>query len=214
MIKILIITLLYSAACLTCWTNHTRFTNWPTNRLGKFETAFQPLYCQSNGRPGKPIRLMCGMLILKHLRNLSDESLVEQWSENAYYQYFCGMQEFTPSVPCASSELVHFRKRIGKEGIELIFQESIRVNNEDDEDRHHDTAFIDSTVQERISLIPRMQSCIRRSWRKFLVLWKSWGFLCVKATPLCWRESIVTSVSGTIPRTGRKPSRQTGVYVL
>ena len=49
---------------------------------GKFETAFQPLYCQSNGRPGKPIRLMCGMLILKHLRNLSDESLVEQWSEN------------------------------------------------------------------------------------------------------------------------------------
>ena len=99
----------------------------------KFETAFQPLYCQDNGRPGKPIRLMCGLLILKHLRNLSDESLVEQWSENAYYQYFCGMQEFTPSAPCASSELVHFRKRIGEEGIELIFQESIRVNNEDDE---------------------------------------------------------------------------------
>ena len=70
---------------------------------GKFETAFQPLYCQDNGRPGKPIRLMCGLLILKHLRNLSDESLVEQWSENAYYQYFCGMQEFTPSAPCASS---------------------------------------------------------------------------------------------------------------
>ena len=46
---------------------------------GKFETAFQPLYCQDNGRPGKPIRLMCGMLILKHLRNLSDESLREFW---------------------------------------------------------------------------------------------------------------------------------------
>ena len=116
---------------------------------GKFETAFQPLYCQDNGRPGKPIRLMCGLLILKHLRNLSDESLVEQWGENAYYQYFCGMQEFTPSAPCASSELVHFRKRIGEEGIELIFQESIRVNDDDDDGRHHDTAFIDSTVQEK-----------------------------------------------------------------
>ena len=116
---------------------------------GKFETAFQPLYCQDNGRPGKPIRLMCGLLILKHLRNLSDESLVEQWGENAYYQYFCGMQEFTPSAPCASSELVHFRKRIGEEGIELIFQESIRVNNDDDDGHHHDTAFIDSTVQEK-----------------------------------------------------------------
>lgn len=97
---------------------------------------------------------MCGLLILKHLRNQSDESLVEQWSENAYYQYFCGMQEFTPSAPCASSELVHFRKRIGEEGIELIFQENIRVNNRDDEDRHHDTAFIDSTVQEKNITFP------------------------------------------------------------
>lgn len=120
----------------------------------KFDDAFLPLYCQNNGRPGKPIRLMCGLLILKHLRNLSDESVVEQWSENAYYQYFCGMQEFTPSAPCASSELVHFRNRIGKKGIELIFQESIRVNNEDDDKRHHDTAFIDSTVQEKNITFP------------------------------------------------------------
>lgn len=115
----------------------------------KFDTAFKPLYCPNNGRPAKPIRLMCGLLILKHLRNLSDESVVEQWSENAYYQYFCGMQEFIPGAPCASSELVHFRKRIGEKGIELIFQESIRVNNEDDDEHHHDTAFIDSTVQEK-----------------------------------------------------------------
>lgn len=115
----------------------------------KFENAFEPLYCHDNGRPGKPIRLMCGLLILKHLRNLSDESVVEQWGENAYFQYFCGMEEFTPSFPCNASELVHFRNRIGKDGIELIFQESIRVNNKNDDDRHHDTAFIDSTVQEK-----------------------------------------------------------------
>lgn len=120
----------------------------------KFDDAFLPLYCQNNGRPGKPIRLMCGLLILKHLRNLSDESVVEQWSENAYYQYFCGMQEFTPSAPCASSELVHFRNRIGERGVELIFQESIRVNNKDDDKSHHDTAFIDSTVQEKNITFP------------------------------------------------------------
>ena len=40
----------------------------------------------------KPIRLMVSLLILKQLRNLSDESIVEQWSENAYYQYFGGEQ--------------------------------------------------------------------------------------------------------------------------
>lgn len=115
----------------------------------RFEDAFSPLYCPDNGRPGKPIRLMCGLLILKHLRNISDESVVEQWSENAYFQYFCGMQEFTPSFPCNASELVHFRKRIGEKGIELILSESIRVNDDRNDKDHHDTAFIDSTVQEK-----------------------------------------------------------------
>lgn len=96
----------------------------------RFEEAFSSLYCPDNGRPGKPIRLMCGLLILKHLRNISDESVVEQWSENTYFQYFCGMQEFTPCFPCNASELVHFRKRIGEKEIELILAESIRVNDD------------------------------------------------------------------------------------
>ena len=134
----------------------------------KFDTAFRPLYRQHNGRPSKPIRLMCGLLILKHLRNLSDESVVEQWSENAYYQYFCGMQEFLPSAPCASSELVHFRNRIGEKGIELIFQESIRVNNEGDDDEHHDVAFIDSTVQEKNITYPTDAKLHKKIVRKVL----------------------------------------------
>lgn len=120
----------------------------------KLDNGFLPLYCPNNGRPSKPVRLMCGLLILKHLRNLSDESVVEQWSENAYYQYFCGMQEFTPAAPCAASGLVHFRNRIGEKGIEFIFQESIRVNNGNDDNHHHDTAFIDSTVQEKNITFP------------------------------------------------------------
>ena len=134
----------------------------------KFDTAFAPLYCQNNGRPAKPIRLMCGLLILKHLRNLSDESLVEQWSENAYYQYFCGMPEFVPGAPCASSELVHFRNRIGEKGIELIFQESIRINNEEDDDLHHDVAFIDSTVQEKNITYPTDAKLHKKIVRKVL----------------------------------------------
>lgn len=81
-------------------------------------------------------------MILKYLRNLLDESVVEKWSENAYCQYFCSMEEFIHSAPCASSELVHFCNRIGEKGIELIFQESIR-NNEENDEHHHDTAFID-----------------------------------------------------------------------
>ena len=115
----------------------------------RFENAFSPLYCSTNGRPAHPIRLMCGLLILKHLRNVSDEMVVFQWSENAYYQYFCGGLEFMPKQPCDASELVHFRNRIGEEGMELILAESIRVNTDHDNEDHFDTAFIDSTVQEK-----------------------------------------------------------------
>ena len=93
-----------------------------------FEKSFAPLFCADNGRPPKPIRLMTGLLMLKHLRNVSDEQVVVQFSENAYYQYFCGLEAFSISAPCASSELVHFRHRIGEEGVELILKESIRIN--------------------------------------------------------------------------------------
>ena len=47
-----------------------------------FDDEFEPLFCKDNGRPAKPIRLMVGLLILKHVRNLSDESIVEQWWKN------------------------------------------------------------------------------------------------------------------------------------
>ena len=42
-----------------------------------------------------------------------------------------------------------FAIALEEKGVELIFQESIRVNNEEDDGHHHDTAFIDSTVQEK-----------------------------------------------------------------
>lgn len=92
---------------------------------------------------------MCGLLILKHLRNISDESVVEQWSENAYFQYFCGMHEFVPSFPCASSRACAFSQTDSEKGMELILSESIRVNDDKSDDDHHATAFIDSTVQEK-----------------------------------------------------------------
>ncbi len=116
-----------------------------------FEQAFIGLYSKDTGRPAKPIRLMVGLLMLKHIRNVSDESVVEQWSENNYYQYFCGENTFVPSVPCEASELVHFRKRIGESGIELILKESIRVNGKDSEDENVN---IDTTVQEKNITFP------------------------------------------------------------
>ena len=116
-----------------------------------FEQAFEKHYSKKTGRPGKPIRLMVGLLLLKHLRNLSDESVVEQWSENNFYQYFCGETSFVCGPPCEASELVHFRNRIGEEGVELILKESIRLNGDDSND---DNVSIDTTVQEKNITFP------------------------------------------------------------
>jgi len=124
-----------------------------------FDESFKTLYCSDNGRPAKPVRLMVGLLILKHLRNISDESVVEQWSENVYYQYFCGENEFLPVEPCEASELVHFRHRIGESGIELILKESIRINGNDSNDS---IASIDTTVQEKNITFPTDSKLHRR----------------------------------------------------
>jgi IS5 family transposase len=94
-----------------------------------FEREFAPLYADF-GRPAKPIRLMVGLLLLKQLENLSDERVVEAWVQNPYYQAFCGMQYFQWQFPCAPSELVHFRKRIGESGVEKIFQASVLLHGE------------------------------------------------------------------------------------
>lgn len=117
----------------------------------RFEEAFKSLYSADKGRPAKPVRLMVSLLILKHLRNLSDESVVEQWSENSYYQYFSGLDKFSAAPPCEASELVHFRKRIGEQGIELILEESIKVNGDDSKDNH---VSVDTTVQEKNITFP------------------------------------------------------------
>jgi transposase, IS5 family len=111
-----------------------------------FEDAFKKHYSATQGKPAKPIRLMVSLLILKQVRNLSDESIVEQWAENAYYQYFGGEKLFSVKPPCVPTELVEFRKRIGEAGVELIFKESIRVNGKDADD---DNLSGDTTVQEK-----------------------------------------------------------------
>ena len=112
----------------------------------KFEERFQGFYSKT-GRPAHSIRLMVSLLVLKSLYNLSDEGLVEgQWIMNPYFQYFSGYHQLRWSSPCAASDLVHFRKRIGQSGVEMILAESIRIHGKDGNDTHIST---DTTVQEK-----------------------------------------------------------------
>jgi len=148
-----------------------------------FDDLFEPLYSENIGAPAKPIRLMVSLLILKFVRNLSDESVVEQWSENIYYQYFGGEQFFQPKVPCSSTELVAFRHRIGEHGIEQIFKESIRINKNEQDGDIGKTVSVDTTVQEKNITYPTddklhkkiIKNCISIAQREGIVLHQTYG---------------------------------------
>lgn len=117
-----------------------------------FETEFALLYSDTGrGQPGKPIRLMVGLSILKHLDNLSDEVLVQRWVQNPYYQAFCGEVEFQWALPCDPSEMTVFRKRLGSEGFEKIFAASIALHGES---AIEEEVCIDTTVQEKNITFP------------------------------------------------------------
>jgi transposase, IS5 family len=148
-----------------------------------FDNLFEPLYSEKMGAPAKPIRLMVSLLILKFVRNLSDESVVEHWSENIYYQYFSGVQFFQPKEPCSSTELVVFRNRIGEPGMEEIFKESIRVNENENDGDFGKTISVDTTVQEKNITYPTddklhkkiIQKCISIAEKEGLVLHQTYS---------------------------------------
>ena len=87
-----------------------------------FEEAFAPLFCSDNGRPPKPIRLMVGLLMLKHLRNVSDELILKE--------------SIRINLAIEDKKKEEEDKKNKKDG-------RGRKNDEDQ------TAFIDSTVQEK-----------------------------------------------------------------
>lgn len=118
-----------------------------------FEDAFKGYYSQNQGRPAMPIRLMVGILMLKHLYNLGDEKIPEYWVRDVYFQYFCGGVFFEHKFPCDPSDFVHFRKRIGESGIEKIFSYSVKLHGEEVPSQ---AKFVlsDTTVQENYTTFP------------------------------------------------------------
>lgn len=65
------------------------------------------------GRPRLPLRLMASLLYLKHAYKLSDEELVQRWSENVVWQHFSGMTFYEPRLPCDAAQIGRFRSAIG-----------------------------------------------------------------------------------------------------
>jgi IS5 family transposase len=114
-------------------------------------THYEPYYSPI-GRPSVPTRTMVGLLLLKSMFSVSDEDLIPNWIQNPYWQYFCGEQYFSDTGPCDPSDLVHFRKRIGKKGSEYLLKISVQIHGKE---AYEETQIVtDTTAQEKDITFP------------------------------------------------------------
>ncbi len=103
------------------------------------------------GRPRLPMRLMLSLLYLKHAFDLSDEELVERWSENVVWQLFSGEVYYQPRLPCDATQIGRFRSAIGEAGVEELLKATIdtAVASKAIKPAEFERVIVDSTVQEK-----------------------------------------------------------------
>jgi transposase, IS5 family len=113
-----------------------------------------PLY-SDKGRPGIETRFVIGLLLLKHVYDLSDEGVCERWVYDPYLQHFTGEEFFQHEFPHERSDLSHWRKRLGDK-LELLLAESLRVAHEIGALRRKDLerVTVDTTVQPKAITFP------------------------------------------------------------
>jgi IS5 family transposase len=116
-----------------------------------FEEKLCPTFCDDNGRPGLPVRLMVGLHYLKYTYGLSDEAVVEEWIENPYWQYFCGGIFFEHGFPIDPSSMTRWRERLHNAGLEELLGETIRTGLRGGFIREAELnrVNVDTTVQEK-----------------------------------------------------------------
>jgi hypothetical protein len=104
----------------------------------RFEEKYAALFTSDTGNVAKPLRMALGSLIIQTKYSLSDIELVEQLTENPYYQYFIGLPGYQEEAPFEASVLVAFRKRISAEMMmevnECLLESAVKKNDDDDDE--------------------------------------------------------------------------------
>src|SRR5882672_521637 len=136
----------------------------------RFDAAFADSYSEDLGAPAKAIRLMVGLQYLKYTFNESDESVVERWVENPYWQYFCGFTHMQHEAPIDPSSMSRWRKRVGVNRLEQLLQETIDLAVRERQLRPRDLAQItvDTTVQEKNITYPTDSKLLHTAIRKLV----------------------------------------------
>lgn len=130
-----------------------------------------PYYSEGAGRPEIPIRVVAGLHYLKYLEGESDESVVEKFRENPYWQYFCGLETFVHRLPCHPTTLVKWRNRIGHEGVEKLLSHTLDTAKREGllPEKLLDSVYVDTTVQEKAISYPTDVKLCHRMREKLVI---------------------------------------------
>lgn len=103
------------------------------------------------GRPRLSIRLMVGLLYLKHAYNENDDSVCERWAQDVYFQFFCGEEYFQPRMPCDPTNLVRCRQALGEASVKELFATTIAaaVQMKAVRPAELERVIVDMTVQQK-----------------------------------------------------------------
>ena len=100
----------------------------------EIEDRYASLFPSKTGMPAKPLQVALGSLLIQKQYDYSDRELVEQITENPYYQYFIGLPGYQDKPPYVPSLLVEFRKRLTDEVLSEINEMIAEYNSPDDPD--------------------------------------------------------------------------------
>ena len=142
------------------------------DRLGVSRQRFASVCTPGAGSARLPTRLVAGLLILKHMHDLSDEVLCARWLENPYYQFFCGELSFCHQLPFDRSSLTHWRQRLGEEQLVALLQESLSVAHKTGAlaTRDLERVVVDTTVQPKAIAHPTDARLCHRALEKLVDL--------------------------------------------
>ena len=139
---------------------------------GFLDKRFASVCTPGAGQPPLPTRLVAGLLILKHMHDLSDEVLCARWVENPYYQFFCGELSFCHELPFDRSSLTHWRRRLGEAQLVALIQESLSVAHKTGAlaTRDLERVVVDTTVQPKAIAHPTDARLCHRALEKLVAL--------------------------------------------
>ncbi len=115
------------------------------------EDRYAKLFPSKTGMPAKPLQTALGSLIIQKQYGYSDVELVEQITENPYYQYFIGLPGYQQEPPFVPSLLVEFRKRLTDEILGEINEMIIDFNHHDDDPPNGDDSESDEAASDEIA---------------------------------------------------------------